>query len=202
MNQYANTSNQIQRLMDKQDDLIKLTRELNDYQQLLCLRQTELLRLISETSINSPSEPPPQLEIPRPLRNRVSSTTTSAQAPLDYFIYTFLPDRNARPAGQSTTNQNTLTSNIIDTLLDEFLNPVDVPPTPEQIVNATTELSYGDIEEPLNTSCPISLISFEDNDTILMINRCRHIYNKTSLLNWFQTNPKCPLCRVDVRETE
>lgn len=211
MNQYSNTSNQIQRLMDKQDTLTKMVTELNEYQQLLLIKQSEILRLLSETARlpNPPTreptseETPPHLDTPTPLRNTIPSTE---ERPLDYFIYTFLPDRNTRttrptrPLG--TPNQSNLTSNIIDTLLDEFLNPVSVTPSSEQIGNSTTALRYGDIEEPLNTSCPISLIPFQEDDNILMINSCRHIYHTNSLMNWFASHANCPLCRVDIREVD
>lgn len=208
MNQYSNTSNQIQRLMDKQDTLTKMVTELNEYQQLLLIKQSEILRLLSETArLPNPhtreptsEETPPRLDTPIPLRNTIPSTE---ERPLDYFIYTFLPDRNTRntrPVG--TPNQSNLTSNIIDTLLDEFLNPVSVTPSSEQIGNSTTALRYGDIEEPLNTSCPISLIPFQEDDNILMINSCRHIYHTNSLMNWFASHANCPLCRVDIREVD
>ena len=219
MNQYANTSNQIQKIMDKQEVLTKLVRELNDYQYVLISRQTELLRLLSETlqipntSTREPppsrESPPPTLEIPRPLRNTLPSNATPStreERPLDYFIYTFLPDRNTVPARTTrtarTSEQSNLTSNLIDTLLDEFLNPVSVPPSRDQIDNSTTALRYGDIDEPLNTSCPISLIPFQNDDNILMINSCRHIYHTNSLMNWFASHANCPLCRVDIRESE
>ena len=29
---------------------------------------------------------------------------------------------------------------------------------------------------------------------------CGHIFNPTSLLQWFETSGRCPLCRVDIRE--
>lgn len=216
MNQYSNTSNQIQRLMDKQEILTKMVSDLNEYQQLLILKQSELLRLLSET-VRLPNPPtreqlpttPPSLETPIPLRNTLSSNVTPSsteERPLDYFIYTFLPDRNTRntrttrPSG--IPSQSNLTSNIIDTLLDEFLNPVSVPPSSEQIDNSTTALRYRDIDEPLNTSCPISLIPFQDDDNVLMINSCRHIYHSNSLMNWFASHANCPLCRVDIREVD
>jgi len=32
-----------------------------------------------------------------------------------------------------------------------------------------------------------------------MIRHCRHIFNTNSLISWFNTNCKCPVCRYDIR---
>ena len=286
MNQYTNTSNQIQLIMDKQNDLIKLIKELNEYQFLLVSRQSDLLnsinelnnqrsnpshpiqetvnqtytpshlpsanqRPISETMNNVPRGYYPNLDRPlsshrlsrdntlhstqtihqtasqptsqtasQPTSQTTSQTisqttsqtipqTTSQSAYDNYLIYTILPEGRTRTTHRSpqTTRSNrshqpSLASTLLETFLDEFLNPVSTAPTNEQIQDATTSFVYEDISEPVNTSCPISLNTFQGDDTILQINRCRHNYTPSSLLEWFRTNTHCPLCRIDIRESD
>jgi len=84
-------------------------------------------------------------------------------------------------------------------LLQTFLDPIDVYPTQEQIDNATSIIRYGDIETPLNNSCPISLEPFQENENVTMIRHCGHIFKQEQLLSWFQTNVRCPVCRYDIR---
>ena len=268
MNQYVNTSTQIQLIMDKQNDLIKLVRELNDYQFLLVSRQTELLNSINQLSnqesnpiqpvpetinqVNTPTHLPTAnqrpisetinnntrryypnlytpLTSPRPTHNnitRVTDTTpqtttqttpqtttqttpqTTPQNAYDnYLIYTLFSEGRNRSATRSATRTpqretSSLTATLLDTFLDEFLNPVSTAATNDEIQNGTTSLVYDEIENPVNTSCPISLNTFQEDDTILQINRCRHNYNPASLLEWFTSNTHCPLCRIDIRDIE
>lgn len=260
MDQYTSTTNQIQLIMNKQDDLTKLIRELNDYQLLLVSRQNDLLRslndcvqinnrraeLISETTNQPVTQEEPSSDndlserlnavtfentrVPRgyypnldPLpsyrqsrRNTSSPTTattatstrttsttasTASSPPFDnYLIYSFLPERTSRTSrnSQTPTSPN-LASSLIETFIDEFLNPVITAPTQEQIEQGTTLTIYRDIQQPVNTSCPISLNLFQPDDVILQIDRCRHNYSPPLLREWFRTNNHCPLCRIDIR---
>jgi ribosomal protein S14 len=254
-NQYIQTTNQIQTLMDKQTDLLKLIRELNDYQYLLVSRQTELLRSLNQlcSITNSQLTPEPinqtftpnilpsanqeplsetirnssipqgyypnlnqPLSTPRSTRNNTSrfteslpqlpprtTPTTSTSSTFDnYLVYTFLPNETSRTTTRTpqTLNSTNLASSFLETFIDEFLNPVSTAPTNDQIQEATTSITYREITNPVNTNCPISLNTFQPEDIILQINRCRHNYTPSSLLEWFRSNNHCPLCRIDIRE--
>lgn len=74
-------------------------------------------------------------------------------------------------------------------------------PTQADIEAATRTLTYGEIESPINTSCPISYETFENNQTVTQIRHCRHIFNTNSILRWFETGHQCPVCRHDIRTT-
>ena len=52
----------------------------------------------------------------------------------------------------------------------------------------------------MNVSCPITLERFESNTEVLQILGCNHVFNPTSLQQWFQTNVRCPICRYDIRD--
>jgi ribosomal protein S14 len=248
-NQYIQTTNQIQTLMDKQTDLVKLIRELNDYQYLLVSRQTELLRLLNQVSSITNSQPIPEpinqtftpnilpsanqeplsetirnssipqsyypnlnqpLSTPRTIPRNTSRITESLpQLPPtttstfdNYLVYTFLPNETSRTTTRTpqTLNSTNLASSFLETFIDEFLNPVSTAPTNEQIQEATTSITYREISNPVNTNCPISLNTFQQEDLVLQINRCRHNYTPSFLLEWFRSNNHCPLCRIDIRE--
>ena len=44
--------------------------------------------------------------------------------------------------------------------------------------------------------CPITLEDFNENETILQINNCNHIFSKKAILKWFENHNNCPLCRT------
>jgi hypothetical protein len=75
---------------------------------------------------------------------------------------------------------------------------VVVRPTNEQI-NRATEIIRWDTSFS-QTTCPISLEHFEPLQNICRIIHCGHMYNNDSLMHWFQTNVRCPVCRYDIRE--
>ena len=85
-------------------------------------------------------------------------------------------------------------------IYQEFLNPITIHPTPQQIETATRRARYCDIARPLNTSCPISMEEFNDNDNVTVIRNCGHIFHTEHLMNWFRTNCRCPVCRHDIRD--
>ena len=62
----------------------------------------------------------------------------------------------------------------------------------------TTEKIFIDLSNNTYETCPISQEEFTNSDIILKINHCGHIFKKESLLNWFNTNSKCPVCRHDI----
>lgn len=82
----------------------------------------------------------------------------------------------------------------------DFLTPIVIRPTQEQINNATEECIFSSIEDPPNSSCPISLVPFQNNDLVYKIKQCGHIFFKNQLENWLHENTKCPLCRYDIRD--
>jgi len=71
-------------------------------------------------------------------------------------------------------------------------------PTEEQIRNSTTRTTFQEIENPINITCPISQIDFSNNDIVLQINHCGHIFSERPLLQWFNRNHCCPMCRYSI----
>jgi hypothetical protein len=84
-------------------------------------------------------------------------------------------------------------------IFESFLTPVTIYPTPTQLELATRIVRFGEIVEPINNSCPISLDVFNENDVVTVIRYCGHIFNTIQINAWFTTNCRCPICRYDIR---
>ncbi len=75
---------------------------------------------------------------------------------------------------------------------------VIIRPTNEEIELATETVIYDPSYSQVQ--CPISLEPFQDGDEICRIRHCRHLFRRTSLMNWFERNVRCPVCRYDIRD--
>lgn len=95
--------------------------------------------------------------------------------------------------------QNYINNPTVNNLFHTFFDPIEIFPTPSQIESATRVTRFCDIITPLNSACPITLENFNDNDQVLMIRHCGHIFNSTGLTSWFRSNCRCPVCRYDIR---
>jgi len=111
------------------------------------------------------------------------------------------PSTYVNNTNTNTTNTNSFfRSNELSNFLNNFLNSsVVVRPTNEQINAASRVIRYGNIENPLSETCPISLERFDDNDIVRQIIPCGHIFCQTQFLEWFESNVRCPVCRYDIR---
>lgn len=106
-------------------------------------------------------------------------------------------------------NNNNLEQTLLSPLASMFenataemfsnLTPVIVRPSRHQLDRATRIVRYGDIENPINTQCPISLENFQDGSNVVQILICRHIFQPSSFNQWFNSNVRCPVCRYDIR---
>jgi hypothetical protein len=85
--------------------------------------------------------------------------------------------------------------------LSQFLNTrVTIRPTQQQIDNAVETMSYTDLSGNTQTTCPIDMSEFTEEDDIMRIRHCGHIFREENLVRWFETNTCCPVCRYDIRE--
>ena len=97
-----------------------------------------------------------------------------------------------------STNRQSIREDLTRTL-GTFFDPIVINPTQTQIELATRNVRYCDIVRPINRSCPISLETFTDNDTVTEIRYCGHIFNTEQIRQWFTTSCRCPVCRYDIR---
>jgi hypothetical protein len=104
------------------------------------------------------------------------------------------------PINRNSRNLNLNNNDDFSRVLQSFFDPVEVFPTQTQIETATRRVRYCDIISPKNTSCPISLTNFTDNDMVTVIRHCGHIFITDELSTWFRGHCNCPICRYDIRE--
>jgi len=98
-----------------------------------------------------------------------------------------------------STNININPSLFQRNINTDELTPVIIRPTVSQINRATRLITFSDISQPLNQTCPISLIRFNNESRVRQIIHCGHSFDNESISTWFQTNVRCPLCRYDIR---
>lgn len=73
-----------------------------------------------------------------------------------------------------------------------FMEPVQVIPTREQITAATENHI-----QATDTTCAICQ---EGVTCATRIRDCGHYFHSQCILEWFTMNPRCPVCRHDIRE--
>ena len=160
-----------------------------------------------QTSTNS-------LTNPSPLRNPPVIPPPIIAPPR--FTYT-TPLSFTTPLSNSTETTNNLTNTTgVNTFNNILNNSLYTPsysnrhPSYNDIIYSTTTMTYREFTEssapstgstPSQTTCPISREEFEPNTVILKINHCGHIFKKNSLLNWFETSSRCPMCRHNIRHS-
>lgn len=125
---------------------------------------------------------------------------------------TFLPTDNRRQNLPNRRNANInldywrdlLRNNTYTIDVERILAPNnrnELPPTENQIINATSVFVY-DLSNNIleSTVCPISLEDFCDGESLSRINHCGHVFKTVELSRWFVRNAHCPSCRYDIRQ--
>jgi len=126
------------------------------------------------------------------IQHRVPRQRTQAPSPFRPFV-------NQRPAPSNRTPRNSIIQTRLSDLLSSFFTNVPVVPTEQEIQLASRLVRYGEIENPINTSCPISLEPFSPDQTVRQLTHCSHIFHENEFNSWFQNNVRCPVCRHDIR---
>jgi hypothetical protein len=81
--------------------------------------------------------------------------------------------------------------------MDQFLQPVPVRPTPEQIAENTT---LGNLVSDTEHACAICQDTLLPEQEGRKLNACGHWFHKGCIDTWLGTNVHCPVCRHDIRE--
>jgi hypothetical protein len=84
-------------------------------------------------------------------------------------------------------------------ILASFMNPIPIRPTQEQIDRATR--LYITDASSARDSCVICFEAISDGQAQREICACSHAFHRDCIDRHFQTSPRCPLCRHDIRET-
>lgn len=93
----------------------------------------------------------------------------------------------------------------VRTFISSFESPVRICPSRSQINNATSLIRLSDATTDISgnttqTRCPIDLIDFTEDDSIMRIDHCSHLFRESNLRIHFRNNTRCPLCRFDIRD--
>ena len=81
--------------------------------------------------------------------------------------------------------------------MDQFLQPVVVRPTPEQIANNTT---IGNLVSDVEQACAICQDTLSPEQEGRKLNACSHWFHKSCIDTWLERDVHCPVCRHDIRE--
>jgi hypothetical protein len=93
----------------------------------------------------------------------------------------------------SNNRTTTMVMNIPLNMNDTFMEPVPVAPTAAQLATATeTDVPMTDAQ------CSICQESIERGTRI---RQCGHCFHAECITQWFEMNPRCPMCRHDVRDS-
>lgn len=76
-----------------------------------------------------------------------------------------------------------------------FFDPVPVVPSAQQI-EAATERAF---QPPADTNCSICQESLQSGTRL---RTCNHVFHDQCIDQWLQMNPRCPVCRHDVRDLQ
>ena len=80
-----------------------------------------------------------------------------------------------------------------------FTEPVTVAPSLAQVESATEIRQSAQTNE--NVRCSICQDSFVEGQTIRSIRQCGHEFHRECIDIWFQRNVHCPMCRLDIRDS-
>ena len=119
---------------------------------------------------------------------------TPSPTPVNIFSSS-IPINNTRPR----INTNTILSHIFNPLTELFQRNQETPILTNQQIQLATENYVFNGEVTENNTCPICLEEFTEGDILIKIRGCGHIFKSSHLLNWFNRNSGCPVCRYDLR---
>lgn len=145
------------------------------------------LRQTGETQTRTSSIRNQRLRTPPQLNRSIRRQSRQPRQPYHWYnpfsIYSF-PVNRIRPL-----------QNVNTTRFEDVPIPVD-----ERTIQLVTETFAFDGSNNEMSTCPIDLSEFSVGDEVMRIRECGHIFRKSNLLRWFETNPRCPICRRDVRD--
>jgi hypothetical protein len=112
-----------------------------------------------------------------------------------------IPTPNPNPTPIPTTTRRRTRREDTPRELSQILNSFFETIPQQQISQAVRELSFSDIENPINTQCPISLVDFQPEQRVSQIIQCGHVIETQNLNRWLRSHSSCPVCRLDIRTT-
>jgi len=107
---------------------------------------------------------------------------------------------------RNNSSNQSIVSSIFSTFTSQRPVSSETPHThrlrPSDISLLTKCCLYSSIENPINTSCPITLIPFQPNDEVIQLIRCKHIFSKDAIFEALERDSRCPYCRTDLHHIQ
>lgn len=66
-------------------------------------------------------------------------------------------------------------------------------------INSLNNIKYDSEIHTYYDHCPISFTDFNNGDYIKIL-QCRHYFDPESIVEWLNSNPRCPVCNYDLKE--
>lgn len=159
-----------------------------------------------------PPPPPPPTNLNRHIRTTPPPPRMPPPPPPEEFATNiWRQNRTRRTRNHPRRRSNNLTSimrtprftrNLINNTLWSH-NPIASPASIKNVVDNTSIYTWKDIKDnhDANERCPIDLSLLEDDNLVIKINHCGHVFKRNNIMRWFCLNSKCPVCRFDIRTT-
>jgi hypothetical protein len=142
----------------------------------------------SRTTLRTTTVPPPLLSQPR---------TQSRTSNLLDIQYTFDNPLSEVESSAASALLSLFSMPMGQTLFNSMENVV-VRPTQDQITNATSILTIGDISD---STCTVCQEQIDSDVPVRRINLCQHQFHKACIDRWFERSVFCPMCRQDIRDS-
>lgn len=162
------------------------------------LQQRHLSRTNTTTNFSTSSSRTPLFGTRSFSHNEIEPTFMYTYSP--YFQRNYRNNRNTRRHTRTNTYNTQLPYTNRNVFSYDNLEPVEVRPSPIQILSAVESITY-DPSLMLQESDPIDQTDFVDGESIIRIRDCGHIFRPANFDTWFSSNVRCPLCRLDIRES-
>jgi endogenous inhibitor of DNA gyrase (YacG/DUF329 family) len=81
--------------------------------------------------------------------------------------------------------------------LQNFMDPVVVRPTAQQIMNGS---EVTQVTQNYEQNCAICQDPIEEGQYARILYHCMHPFHRDCIDTWFQSHVTCPTCRHDVRD--
>lgn len=147
----------------------------------------------------------PQTTLNQTIYNPVSNTTPTATANAntnehnmddDSYFNILLTNNTVNPTSSLANVLQSLFAGLNSPLINyDDLQPIVVRPTQQQIDNGSSIIEVTNTQD----SCAICQEQMNPNDRIRRLNQCRHMFHNQCIIQSFQTSPRCPVCRHDIR---
>lgn len=94
-------------------------------------------------------------------------------------------------------NSNSLMAQMIEQLLSEASSSEKPSGVGQEFLDTLDRVPNGDLKD--DESCPICSTRYvEDQYPLVVMLRCRHIFDLECITPWLKLHTSCPMCRADV----